>query len=197
MEAAVSAGSVGQPSAQTAPRGKRAAAGSHRSAAEWNTVQGHTAPARKRAAPTTSKPQASHRDNLQQVADQYDHAIQGYADHYLGQQGLSPAYSPGGYRAGYAGYAGYPDGQEYGAYGAEWTTQGDALSLEERLQQLEEVAGYFHAALPYIRSLKGNEKKQYLASWREYLTEVASLAAELTDALQKELAVLSGTDTQQ
>lgn len=120
------------------------------------------------------------RSELQQVAGEYDQAIQGYADYYQQQQALYGSGAGGG-------YAGYP----YAAYGGNYAAP---PTSEEQILQLEQAASDFHAALPYIRSLRGTEKSRYLASWRDYLTEMAGLGAELVDSLEKELSALAGPE---
>jgi hypothetical protein len=140
-------------------------------------------------------PQPSERPSrtaYQQIAEEYDQAIRGYADYYLQQQGLYVAGYGGRPGAAYgADYAGNAPGQGYAE--AQWPPQA-APTGEERIYLLEQAARDFHQALPYIRSLSAGDKVRYLASWRDYLTAMAGMGAELIDALEKELASLTGPE---
>ena len=182
--------------AQPHARHAEAAPTKGRSAGSAQTKHRHSEPpgteARQPKTPPSPKapPQAPAHAEIEKISAEYDQAIQGYADYYLQQQGLySPGYLPGsGYDSGYSGYQ-----QAQQGYGqAPW--EGFVSTDEERLYLMEQAACDFHASLPYLRSLRGSEKDQYIAGWRDYLTQFAELGAELIDALERELSTLSVPD---
>jgi|GEM_PF-3734435 len=112
---------------------------------------------------------------LEQLAKEYDQAILAYEGYFQRQQQRANAlaYNWGGISA---------------PYGAGVTPAIDLQSCAERLEFLEKTAGDFTAAQAYLQNLSGEEKTAYVESWREYLTQTATMGDELIRDLEQELS---------
>lgn len=137
---------------------------------------------------TGAEPAAVSESDLERTGAEYDRAIQEYADYYRRQQGFYSAAGYGWADAGLSSAQGYPESQ--------WAQQAPTSTDEEDLYLLEQAVTDFQESLPYIKSLKGSDKSRYLASWKEHLTEIARLGAELIARLQSGLTELSASNTE-
>lgn len=136
-------------------------------------------------------PGGSAKCDLERLSAAYDQAIKDYETYYRQQGACNTGslqydpysyYSPPYYSQGYQGYREYSYAKQladtYGQTFAEY---------EASLQSYEQAQTDFNTALHYIQSLEGNERKEYIKGWKEYLQSILETCKQLSNSIEESI----------